>query len=146
MILGHPQKGARCALQVSAAYSVDHSVQRNNFSLIKAFAFKWPTLPPPPDALLPHIQAGGPQAVGGAKGRLSWQFADRRLFGLRLASAGMQYSDSARRLHLLSCMDNPSSFWTLTSQMLQELCQVHSSRQRLTDALMYPCMLPLTGR
>ena len=82
----------RCRVQVSAAYSEDHSVQRNNFSLIKAFASKWPTLPPPPDALLPHITAGGPQVVSGAKGRLSRQFADRRLFGLRLASVGTSLS------------------------------------------------------
>ena len=30
-------------------------MQRNNFSLVKAFASKWPTLPPPPKALLAHI-------------------------------------------------------------------------------------------
>ena len=77
-------------------------MQRNNFSLIKAFASKWPTLPPPPDALLPHITAGGPQAVSGAKGRLSRPFADRRMFGLRLASAGAQRpaSGSSNSLHM----------------------------------------------
>ena len=75
-------------LQTRAAYSEDHSVQRNNFSLFKALASKWPTLAPPPEALLGHISAGGPQAASGAKGRMSRQFADRCMFGLRLASVG----------------------------------------------------------
>ena len=63
-------------------------MQRNNFSLFKALASKWPTLAPPPEALLGHISAGGPQAASGARGRLSRQFADRRMLGLRLASVG----------------------------------------------------------
>lgn len=76
-------------MKVRAAYKGDHSVQRNNFSLVKAFASKWPTLPPPPKALLAHICAGGPQAASSGKDRLPRQIAEHRMFGLRLASAGM---------------------------------------------------------
>ena len=76
-------------MQVRAAYSEDHSVQRNNFSLIKAFASKWPMIPPQPKALLLHICAGGPSAASDtAKGRLPRHVAERRAFGLRLASVG----------------------------------------------------------
>lgn len=76
-------------VQVRAAYSEEHSVQRNNFSLIKAFASKWPTIPPQPKALLLHICAGGPQAASNtAKGSLPRHVAERRAFGLRLASVG----------------------------------------------------------
>ena len=76
-------------MQVRAAYSEDHSVQRSNFSLVKAFASKWPTTPPQPKALLLHICAGGPSAASDtAKGRLPRHVAERRAFGLRLASVG----------------------------------------------------------
>ena len=76
-------------VQVRAAYSEDHSVQRNNFSLITAFASKWPTTPPQPKALLLHTGADAPPAASNtAKGRLPRHVAERRTFGLRLASVG----------------------------------------------------------
>lgn len=72
-------------LQVRAAYHEDRIVQRNNFNLLKVFLSKWQTVPPPLEAFLVHITAGGPNA---AKGKMPRQLVDQCAFGLRLFAAG----------------------------------------------------------
>jgi hypothetical protein len=84
--------------QVRAAYNEDSTVQRNNFNLIKVFISKWQVVPPPLEAMLVHVSAGGPHPAQGSRGRVPKQVAEQRAYGLRLFAAG-----HCRPPSLLSC-------------------------------------------